>query len=192
MRAFSFDNVPVADAIAPVTLAARPVTDRQIQLTWTAPSTATTQYLERADETPTNYRRIATLGGTIATYADANLPNPFGTYYYRLRAISNASESAYSNIVNSRPLILGAEPTTPLVRLYPNPVAAGQLLYVDVDQATVTDVVVRDLLGRAVKHWTETARNTIAIALDDVEAGLYVADLKTADGSVLRRKIVVR
>lgn len=193
MRAFSFDNVPIADALTSVTtLAARPVTEKQIQLTWAASGTATTQYLERADETPATYKRIATLGGTVATYTDDNLPNPLGTYYYRLRTASNASESGYSNVVSSRPLILGAEPTLSVVRLYPNPVSAGQMLYVDVERATVTSVVVRDLMGRAVQRWTGTARNTIAIGLDNVGAGLYVADLQTADGPILRQKIVVR
>ena len=193
MRAFSFDNVPIADALAPVTtLAARPVTERQIQLTWTASATATVQYLERADETPVNYKRIATLGGAITTYTDDNLPNPIGTYYYRLRTVSDISESAYSNVVSSQPLVLGAEPTMPVARLYPNPVSAGQILYIDVDRMTVTDAGVRDLLGRAVKRWAGTARSTIAIGLDNVESGLYVVDLQTADGPILRQKVVVR
>ena len=37
-----------------------------------------------------------------------------------------------------------------------------------------------------------TTLNSIAITLDNVGAGLYVADLQTADGLVLRRKVVVR
>ncbi|GAB3639728.1 sialate O-acetylesterase [Spirosoma arcticum] len=193
MRAFSFDNVPIADALTPVTtLAARPVTEKQIQLTWTASATATVQYLERADETPATYKPIATLGGAITTYTDDNLPNPVGTYYYRLRTASDLSESAYSNVIRSQPLVLGAEPIMPLARLYPNPVSAGQMLYIDVERMTVTDAVVRDLLGRAVKRWAGTARNTIAIGLDNVEAGLYVVDLQTADGPILRQKVVVR
>lgn len=193
MRAFSFDNVLIADAIAAVTtLAARPVSEKQIQLNWTASATAGTQYLERADDTPASYKRIATLNGSAATYTDDNLPNPLGTYYYRLRAVNDASESGYSNVVSARPLVLSAEPAESLVWVYPNPLSADRTLYVEAEQTTFTGVTVRDLLGRAVKSWTGAARNTIAIALDTVEAGVYVAILQTADGLVLRRKLVVR
>ncbi len=143
-------------------------------MNWTA--TATTQFLKRAEETPAIYKRIATLAGTTATYTDDNL-SPIGTYYYRLRAVNDASESAYSNVVSARPLVLGAEPTGPLVQLYPNPLLTDRMLHVDANGVTFTTVVVRDLLGRSVKSWTGTARNSIAITLDNVGAGLYVADL---------------
>ena len=193
MRAFSFDDVPIADAIPTVTtLAARPVGEKQIQLNWTASATAKTQFLERADETPASYKRIATLGGTIATYTDDNLPNKFGTYYYRLRASSDASESAYSNVVRAQVLVLSIEPAEPLVRLYPSPLLADRTLYVETERVMFTAVTVRDLLGRTVQRWTGTARNRVAIALNDAEAGLYVADLQTTDGPVLRRKVVLR
>lgn len=201
MRAFSFDNVSIADALAAVTtLAARSAAEKQIQLSWTASTTAATgQYLERADETPANYKRIATLGGTTTAYTDDNLPNPSGTYYYRLRAVSDASESPYSNVVSARPLVpvvvpvvLAAEPAAPSVRLYPNPLPADRLLYVEAERATITAVTVRDMLGRAVQRWTGAARNRIVLTLDTVETGVYVADLQTADGPILRHKIVVR
>jgi hypothetical protein len=192
MRAFSFDNVPIADAIATVTtLTARAASEKLIQLNWTASATATSQILERADETPTSYKRIATLSGTTATYTD-NLPNQFGTYYYRLRASSDVSESAYSNVVSVRPLVLGTEPTISLVRVYPNPLSADRMLYVEAERVTFTDLIIRDLLGRVVRSWTGTAQNSVAIALDNLQVGLYVADLRMADGQVLRRKVVIR
>jgi hypothetical protein len=191
MRAFSFDGVSIAEAIAPVTLAAKPVTEKQIQLNWTAAANAQTQLLERADGTPSNYKLIATLNGTASTYSDDNLPDPFGTYYYRLRAYSNTSESAYSNVVNARPLVLSIEPSSPLVRLYPNPVAADRMLYVEAERVTFTNAVIRDVLGRAVKTWNGMAKNKLSLPLNDLDAGMYVADLQTADGQVLRHKVVI-
>ena len=193
MRAFSFDNVSIADAIPTVTtLAARPVTEKQIQLNWITSAATKTQFLERADENPVNYKRIAMLGGITATYTDDSLPNQFGTYYYRLRASSDVSESAYSNVASARPLVLGVELALSAVRLYPNPVLADRVLYIDGEWVMFTNVVVSDLLGRTVQRWTGTARNSLIIALDNAEAGLYVADLQLADGQVARRKVVVR
>ncbi len=193
MRAFSFDNVPIADAIAPVTtLATKPISEKQIQLNWTVSVTAQTQFLERADGTPTNFKQIASLSGTTATYTDTNLPDMFGTYYYRLRAYSSASESPYSNVVSARPLVLGVEPTGSSVQLYPNPLASDRLLHIEASLVTFTELTVRDILGRTVKSWRGTAKNTLLLALDDLETGVYIADLQTADGQLLRRKVVVR
>lgn len=193
MRAFSFDGVSIADVVPSVTtLAATGLSDKQIQLSWTAPADAQTQIVERADGTPTTFRQIAVLRGPTPAYTDDNLPDPLGTYFYRLRVLTGVSESGYSNVATARPLVLGIEPTGPLVRLYPNPLAGDRLLRVEADQTTFTSLVVRDLVGRAVKTWQGTARNTVALALDDLEAGLYIADLQTATGQTLRRKVVIR
>ena len=193
MRAFSFDNVPIADAIAPVTtLVARPISEKRIDLFWTASANAQTQYLERADGTPTNFKQIAVLNGTTATYTDTNIPDMFGTYHYRLRSYSAASESPYGSIVSARPLVLGVEPAGPVVQIYPNPLASDRLLRVESQSVTFVELTVRDVLGRAVKSWRGRAKNTLSLALDDLDAGLYIADLLTADGQTVRRKVVVR
>lgn len=193
MRAFTFDGVPIADAIAAVTtLAAKPLSEQQIQLTWNASAGAQAQRLERADGTPTNFKPIATLNGTAVTYTDATLPDPLGTYYYRVRAFSPASESAYSNVVRAQPLVLGIEPTEAVVRLYPNPVAPDRQLRIDADQTTVTDLTLRDALGRVVKAWQGKAPAGLTLDLSDLTAGVYVADLYLTDGRVVRRKVVVR
>lgn len=193
MRAFSFDGVPIADALATITtLAAKPLTDKQIQLSWTATPADQYQIVERADGTPTNFQRVALLNGTTASYTDANLPDPTGTYYYRIRLYNNVSESTSSNVASARPLILGLETPEPLVQFYPNPVTTDRLLRVSADQLTFTSLSLHDLLGRTVKNWRGTAKNTLSIALQDLEAGLYIAELQTIDGHMLRRKVVVR
>ncbi|GAB3544861.1 sialate O-acetylesterase [Spirosoma fluminis] len=192
MRAFSFDGVPIAEAIPSVTtLAAKPVTEKQIQLNWTPSANAQTQVLERADGTPTTFRQMAVVNGTTATFADTDLPDPFGTYYYRLKAFSSVSESAVSNVVSARPLILGIEPAVPLARLYPNPLAADRMLYAEADQVPITNLVIQDLMGRVVKSWSGTARNALSLSVTELAAGIYVADLQTATGQTIRHKLVV-
>lgn len=192
MRAYSFDNVPIADAIAPVTLAARPISEKQIDLFWTVPPTVQTQYLERADGTPTNFKQIAKLNGTTATYTDTNIPDMFGTYHYRLRSYSATSESPYGPIVTARPLVLSVEPTGPVVQVYPNPLVSDRLLRIEGQSVTFTELTIRDGLGRTVKSWQGRAKNTLSLALDDLDAGLYIVDLQTADGQTVRRKVVIR
>lgn len=192
MRAFSFDSVAIANAIPTITtLAAKPISEKQIQLTWTAPATAQTQILERSDGTQTAFKLVAQVSGTATSFNDTNLPNPFGTYYYRLRAYSNTSESAYSNVVVSKPLILGVAETEPSIKLYPNPLRADRVLHIEADQLTIRSIVIRDLFGKTIKNWQGKAQNDLRIGLDDVTEGMYVAELETTDGKVLYHKIVV-
>ncbi|GAA4448266.1 hypothetical protein GCM10023189_05880 [Nibrella saemangeumensis] len=191
MRAFSFDNFPIADAIPAVTtLVARPVSGNQIQLNWNAPATATTQILERADGNHTSFKRIKTLNHYTETYTDT-LANSIDTYFYRIRTFSAVSESDYSNVVSARALVLGLKPTGSSVRLYPIPLLAGQNLHIEADEGELTDVVIRDMMGRVVKSWSGSKRNGIAIPVDNVATGLYVADLQMADGQVVHQKIVI-
>ena len=190
MRAFSFDNVPITDAIATVTLAARPLTETQIQLNWTASAGSQTQFLERSDSTATQFKQIAVLNGTTATFTDT-VKNRLGTYFYRLQAYSSVSESAYSNVVQARPLILETEPTGLTVQLYPNPLGANRVLQVKADRVTFTSFTMYNLLGQVVKSWQGTARNALSLDLTGLVAGLYLANLQTADAQTLQRKIVI-
>lgn len=192
MRAFSFDNVPIADAIATVTtLAAKPISEQQIQLNWAASAGAQVQILERSDSIATNFKQIAVFNGTTTTFNDTNIPNRLGTYYYRLRAYSSTSESAYSNVVKTRPLVLGIEPDL-AIQLYPNPLSDDRRLQVTADQVTFTHFTVHNLLGQVVKSWEGTAHNALSLDLTGLEAGLYMVNLQTANAQTIQRKIVIR
>lgn len=193
MRAFSFDGVTIADALPAVTtLVAKPVSEKQIQLNWTAAAGAQTQVLERADGSATNFRPVATLGAALSTYTDAALPDPLGTYYYRLRASSSLSESPYSNVVAARPLILSVAEPQPAIRVYPSPLQADRVLRVESKQITFSALTLRDLLGRVLKSWQGKAAGELSMRLDELEAGLYLVELETVDQQTFRQKIVVR
>ncbi len=192
MRAFSFD-VPIADAIATVTtLAAKPLSEKQIQLNWVASAGSDVQILERSDTVANRFKQIAVLNGTATTFTDPNLPDMYGTYYYRLRAYSSASESVYSNVVTTKPLVLGVEPAEPLVQLYPNPVATDRMLHVEADQIRFTDLTLRDGVGRVVKNWHGSAVKAFSLSVADLSAGFYIVDLQTTEGRSIRRKLLIR
>lgn len=193
MRAFSFDNVPIASALpAVLTLAAKPLSNGQIQLNWTTSATAQTQVLERSEGPSGTFKPLITLAGTTAAYVDANLPDARSIFYYRLRGYSSTSESAFSNVASVKPVVLGLEPTEPLVRVFPNPVAADQLLQVGAERVMFTQVTIRNTLGQVVKNWLGPARPTLSMALNELESGLYVVSLQTAEGQWLHQKILIR
>lgn len=100
LRAFSFANVPIADALpAILTLqAAAGTTPGQIVLTWPGPGVQVV--VERAIGSPTSFRPLATVAERITTYLDAALPNPSATYYYRVRTNSISAEGEYSPVAS--------------------------------------------------------------------------------------------
>ena len=192
MRAFSFDKVPIVDALLPVTtLAAKALTAGSVQLDWVTRGGAQAQILERSAGSTANFKQIALLNGTATTYLDAESLSA-NTYYYRLKNSTSTSESPYSNVVSVRPLVLGLEPAEPLVRLFPNPLATNEPLRVTANQVTFTEYQVLDRLGRTVKSGYGMAHNSLTVEMTGLESGLYIVRLQTAAGQTIDRKIIIR
>jgi hypothetical protein len=192
MRAFSFDKVPIVDAILPVTtLTAKPYLEGNVQLSWVTRGNALTQTLERSVGSTANFKQIAVLNGSATAYLDAD-PLSADTYYYRLKNITSTSESPYSNVVSVRPLVLGLEPAEPVIQLFPNPLASNEPLRVTANQVTFTEYRVLDRLGRTVKSGYGAARNTMIMEMNGLETGLYIVRLQTAEGQTIDRKVIIR
>jgi hypothetical protein len=192
MRAFTFADVAIADHItAPIQLMATLVDDKQIRLTWTAPSATSQQIIERATGESGAFQLVATLNGTASSYVDTALPDPYGPYRYRVRSLSPVSESDYSAVVRVMPLILGLT-DAPVVRVYPNPVGPDRQLYLDAGSTAISTVVIRDMQGRVVNEWRGRATTQLQLPLHQLPAGLYMTDMSTADGQVQQEKVLVR
>jgi fibronectin type 3 domain-containing protein len=98
MRAFSFYNFPIADALPGILTLQASFRQGQILLTWPGPGVPV--LIERAIGTPTNFQPLTTVGDRIISYTDAALPQPSATYYYRIRANTATAEGAYSPVVS--------------------------------------------------------------------------------------------
>lgn len=102
MRTFSFENVPVATALAVVPI--QQITllaGNQVRLSWNIPSPLPTGYqIERANTSSGPFTIIARLGGAINTFTDSTGSVEPTWVYYRLRALSNLSESPLSPVVS--------------------------------------------------------------------------------------------
>ncbi len=105
LRAFSFYNVPIADALPGIlTLQVRAgAVPGQIVLTWPGPGVPV--LIERAigspiAGSPINFQPLATVAERITSYVDAALPNPSATYYYRVRTNSTTAEGDYSPVAS--------------------------------------------------------------------------------------------
>lgn len=192
MRAFSFDNVTIADALPAVTtLVANGISDKQIRLSWTAPADAISQILERSIGTSTAFTQMGTVNGTTNTFTD-NDTELTQTYFYRLRTVSISSESAYSPVVSARPLVLGVEPNPLAIRTYPNPVSVGTTLRIDADYLLIRAVLIGNVQGRTMNGWRGTPQQQIQVETNDLPTGIYVVDVQTTDGRSIRQKVIVQ
>ncbi len=91
---------PVPPPAAPTTLVATAVSSSQINLNWTDNATNETGFeLERSTD-GTNFTKIADLRPDITTYQNTGL-NPATRYFYRVRAVNQGGQSAYSNVANA-------------------------------------------------------------------------------------------
>ncbi|HEV3203057.1 MAG TPA: hypothetical protein VGY77_01680 [Gemmataceae bacterium] len=86
---------------APSNLSAAPLSDTQIQLSWTNNSQiASGIKIERSPD-GINFNQIAIISRDLTTFTDSGLPG--GTsFYYRIRATNRSGDSDYSNTANSQ------------------------------------------------------------------------------------------
>ncbi|QJD79040.1 sialate O-acetylesterase [Spirosoma rhododendri] len=192
MRAFTFADVAIADRIAtPTQLAATPIDDKQIRLTWSVPTAGSQQIVERAVGQSGSFQLVKTLDGTTRSYVDTGLPDPYALYRYRVRVLTQTSESDYSAVARVMLLILGLT-DAPVVSVYPNPVGPDRQLNLDAGSTTVSTVVIRDMQGQVVSEWRGRATSQLQLPLHQLPSGLYVTDMNTTDGQVQQEKIVIR
>jgi len=96
---------------APSNLSATPVTNGQVNLSWTDNSNGEDGFkIERAPDNggvPGTWAQIDTVSNNVTTYSDFGL-NPSTRYWYRVRAFNSLADSDYSNLFGITTLPRGA------------------------------------------------------------------------------------
>jgi Fibronectin type III domain len=92
---------PTPTPAAPTNLTATAVSSSQINLSWTDRSNNETGFEVYRSRHGSSFKRIATVGANVTTYADSGLRHST-TYRYRVRAFNSGGNSAYSNIASAR------------------------------------------------------------------------------------------
>ena len=99
---------------APVVKIGNSSTSGKPMLTWNAVSGATSYKVYRA----TSQNGTYSLLGTVTTTSYTNTGAKEGTtYYYKVKAVNGADESAYSNIVSGQAKVQAQKPSAPVVKI---------------------------------------------------------------------------
>ena len=172
----------------------------KIKLKWEKPVPAdglSGYYLFRATEEDGEYTRIKVIGANSTNYTD-NTANVEGHYYYKLYAVYQDLDctSAPANWIgdaNQFFLHVYYSPTeveesvATQMALYPNPTNDS----FTVEATGMTHVTVYNMVGQIV-YTTECTADKMNINLGNVESGIYMVRVETANGEVNGRINVIR
>nr|WP_293839803.1 fibronectin type III domain-containing protein [uncultured Arsenicibacter sp.] len=183
-------TTPATLPAAPTNLTAGAFTPTSISLVWSDNAFNETGYDIEQSTGSGEYQKVATVPPNSTTYISSGLTEAT-LYRFRVRAVNSAGGSAYSNIAQSLPLILGVEDLTGSLRIYPNPVRTGQYLQVEHDQPIFTGFDVYTIDGRVLSSGQQKASRTLSVPLVQAAAGRYIVHLRTTSGQPIRKHILV-
>lgn len=120
MRAFTFYQVAITDALATPALTAA-VQGPAVSLQWNKTEGTERYVLERKPASETEWTKIADLGNGTTSFHDLP-PAESNTFHYRLKAVNATSESGDYGYADARiALVTGTEKTGAGITVYPNP-----------------------------------------------------------------------
>lgn len=144
-----------------------------VKIAWASIPNAVSYILEKKLAETGSYVELAKLEASKAGFADTQLKEKT-TYYYRLKAISNYSESAYSSMLTATTIaILATEEESVLnFKLSPNP--ANTILKIEFPQSMSGQITVIDFKGAKLLEESIKQRNDYTIDISALQKGMYV------------------
>jgi len=178
LRAMSFYKIPVTDALQrPEIVSAKAITDNRIQLVFREKDT---YILEKRAGEGQDFRVLATLSGADR-YEDALASPLAGTLEYRVKRMSEKSESEYSPVarITGAPVLSEAPDTRGMV--FPNPFGTEDVFIRTARKVEAITAIARD--GREIPlTFSRTGTEEYAIGTQKLEAGPYILSVKTPGG----------
>jgi Secretion system C-terminal sorting domain len=160
----------------------------QIKISWKAIPNATQYILENKISENDTYKELIKLDATKTEYFNEGLKEKT-TYFYRLKAYSDKSESQYAMInVQTTAILKTEEEVFGGFSLFPNPAHAQITLRFSkptTGQISIIDLRGIEILKKEIIKVTESI-----IPLNNYQSGTYFLTFKNEDG-VISRKIVI-
>jgi hypothetical protein len=153
--------------------------DNTIKLAWKNDITDGKIIIFKSVGSKTNYRAVAQVNGDVASYTDNDLANNV-TNYYRLKRVTDASFSIFSNEVESTPATVVPEVINYTFDIYPNPANNFINLKFNYPSSEMTAVAIVDLTGKLIQSCNfQNSGTPISRILDisKLRNGVYTVEL---------------
>ena len=119
------------------------------------------------------------------------------TYYWRIRAYENGDttdwSAAWSFIIGEGPQGINDLLTDNSVSIYPNPASTDLFIEVNALRQEMVEVSILNLLGQSVieaRLDLGQGENKTQIGLNDLDAGLYIIQMKSGDESFMKKLVI--
>ena len=184
LPAFSFHEVAIQNALNSTELKAEATDVNSIKLSWSAVAGADYYLLERKDGIA--YRLLKKIDTQTKEFTESGLKDNT-SYMYRIKAVSQLSESAYSEATaRTFALLSVSNPQNPMLIVYPNPVS--ETLTIQFPDYISGSLSISNSLGQRAYELQIKNQNKIEIPVKGWEQGSYIIQVDYGL-SILSKKI---
>ncbi|MDZ7364066.1 MAG: fibronectin type III domain-containing protein [candidate division KSB1 bacterium] len=190
---------------APSNLVATTISSSQINLSWTDNSNTETGFkIERKIGASGTYAEIATVSANVTAFSNTGL-TVNTTYFYRVRAVSSTTVSAYSNeasattsVTKENELSLDAAPPTDIVLApnYPNPFNPSTTISFRLPEGMNVSLKVVNVTGQEVATLVDGYRaagtHRATFKATKLPSGIYYAVLKAGEVTQIQRMMLAK
>ncbi len=158
------------------------------KITWKLVQNATKYVLERKDDEKIGYKEIAKFNATQTEYLDDSLKIKT-TYFYRLKALGDKTESEFVELKSQTTSILNnEEDTLNGFSLFPNP--AHSQIALRFSKPMTGQISIIDLRGVEILRKEIIKVSELIIPLNNYQSGVYLLSFKNNDGAISRKLVI--
>jgi hypothetical protein len=162
---------------------------KSIKISWKPVVNATAYLLERKSIDSEPFKEIVRLDNTKIEYRDSELKDNT-TYYYRMKALGDKSESDYVNLQAKTLSILSAEEemNNEVFKVYPNP--ANSQINISFIKTINGLLNMTDIKGTILFEFDVKKKPELIIPIDKYQKGIYFLNFKN-EGQNFSKKMII-
>jgi hypothetical protein len=185
--AFSFHEVAIYAALNDPNLSASVTAVNTVQLQWKTDGTAS-YILEKKKEGQSAFTLLKTFDQNTTGFEDTDVAINT-SYTYRLKGISDLSETPIAEAVVKTMSLLGTEPLSGMEwNVYPNP--TRDFLDIDFKKTLSGTLSLTNITGQNIYAVYVNASSKVKIDLAGYASGLYIVTFTKKNGEVIQKRIV--
>lgn len=164
------------------------VTHDALKISWKPIQNAMQYVLEKKNTETEDYKELVKLDVSKTEYAEISLKDKT-TYFYRLKAYGDKTESDFATIKGTTATILANEQEIfGMFDLFPNP--SHSYIMIKFSKPMNGQIMIVDLRGVEIFQKEITKKNEVTIQLNDYQSGNYVLSFKNEDGFFSKKLVI--